>query len=208
MSSQRSLLIGALLVFLSGIFLPGHVVAGGDAERGKQLTGTCVACHGEDGNSLAGSFPSIAGQNEKYLFKQLQDMQSGARSAVLMTGMLNNLEPQQLEDLAAFYSQQTAKIGAADPALVELGESIYRAGIERKKLAACTSCHSPTGSGNAPAAYPSLSGQWPEYTASQLKAFRSGERANDGDSRMMRLVAMDLSDAEIDALASYIYGLH
>lgn len=203
MSSQRNLLIGALLVLLSS-----QVAARGDAERGKQLTGTCVACHGEDGNSLAGSFPSIAGQNEKYLTKQLQDIQSGARSAVLMTGMLNNLEAQQLEDLAAYYSQQTAKIGAADPRLVELGESIYRSGIERKKLAACTACHSPTGSGNGPAAYPSLSGQWPAYTISQLEAFRSGERSNDGDSRMMRLIAMDLSDTEIAALASYIYGLH
>ena len=53
-----------------------------------------------------------------------------------------------------------------------------------------------------------LRGQWPEYTIAQLQAFRSGQRHNDGDSRMMRLTAMDLSDQEIEALASYLYGLY
>jgi cytochrome c553 len=61
--------------------------------------------------------------------------------------------------------------------------------------------------GNRAAAFPALSGQWPEYTSAQLKAFRSGERNNDGESRMMRLTAMDLSDKEIEAVSSYLYGL-
>jgi cytochrome c553 len=52
-----------------------------------------------------------------------------------------------------------------------------------------------------------LAGQWPEYTESQLRAFRSGERTNDGDSKMMKISAMDLSDDEIAAVASYIFGL-
>ena len=67
-----------------------HVaLAEGNAERGEALTATCVACHGTDGNSPAGSFPNIAGQNAAYLLKQLQEIQSGARSAVLMTGILD-----------------------------------------------------------------------------------------------------------------------
>jgi cytochrome c553 len=52
-----------------------------------------------------------------------------------------------------------------------------------------------------------LAGQWAEYTEAQLKAFRSGARGNDGDSKMMRISAMDLSDSEIKAVASYIAGL-
>ena len=55
--------------------------------------------------------------------------------------------------------------------------------------------------------FPMLAGQWAEYTETQLRAFRSGERANDGDSQMMRLSAMDLSDQEIAAVASYLAGL-
>jgi cytochrome c553 len=74
-------------------------------------------------------------------------------------------------------------------------------------VAACTACHSPTGQGNALATFPRLAGQWAEYTEAQLKAFRVGERKNDGESKMMRLSAMDLNDREIAAVASYLAGL-
>lgn len=196
------------LMIMLGLFLvSAGVLAAGDAKQGEALTATCLACHGSDGNSLAGSFPNIAGQNEAYLYKQLVDIQTGARSAVLMTGILDGLTSQNLEDLAAYYASQTPAQGAADPALVALGESIYKAGIARKKVAACTGCHSPTGQGNGLAKFPMLAGQWAEYTEAQLMAFRSGARGNDGDGKMMRISAMDLSDAEIKAVASYIAGL-
>ena len=64
-----------------------------------------------------------------------------------------------------------------------------------------------TGIGNAPAGFPSLSGQHPEYTLLQLKAFRSGERQND-QSGMMRTVVERLTDQELEALASYVSGLN
>ena len=197
-------LLAGTLVILS----IGEASAKGDAERGQPLTALCMACHGPDGNSIAAAFPNIAGQNAQYLLKQMQDIKSNARSAPLMTGMLTAFNDQQLEDIAAYYSQQKTNRGNADPALVELGESIYRSGIKRKKIAACSSCHSPTGSGNGPAGFPALSGQWPGYTEAQLKAFRAGERTNDGDSRMMQITTLDLSDPEIAAVSSYLYGLH
>lgn len=198
---QRSIMgIALLLAALTAL-------AEGDAERGKQLTTTCQACHGTDGNSPAGTFPKLAGQNSNYLLKQMRDIKSGVRPVPTMTGMLDNMTPQDLEDLAAYFSSQEIQGGAAKPELVELGEEIYRAGVERKQIAACTACHSPTGSGNNAAVFPALAGQWPEYTTQQLKAFRSGERDNDGEGGMMRVTAMDLSDDEIEAVASYIYGL-
>ena len=197
-------ILGTMILFSSSI----GASASGDAESGESLTLICSSCHGVDGNSPMGTFPNIAGQNHEYLLKQLRDIKSGARVAAMMTGILDNLDDQQLKDIAAFYSQQEGKIGQTDPELVSLGESIYRAGIKRKQVAACAACHSPNGSGNGPAGFPSLSGQWPEYTASQLKAFRSGQRSNDGDSRMMRITSMDLSDREIEAIASYLSGLY
>ena len=196
-----------LIMTLGLVLVSAGVLAAGDVTRGEGLTATCVACHGTDGNSPAGSFPNIAGQSESYLYKQLVDIQSGARSAVLMTGILDGLKPQDLADLATYYAAQAPAQGAADPALVALGESIYNAGIARKKVAACTGCHSPTGQGNGLAKFPMLAGQWAEYTEAQLKAFRSGARGNDGDSKMMRISAMDLSDPEIKAVSSYIAGL-
>ena len=37
----------------------------GDPIRGEKLVGTCAACHGADGNSLVGMWPTIAGQREQ-----------------------------------------------------------------------------------------------------------------------------------------------
>lgn len=179
----------------------------GDPDRGEALTMTCAACHGSDGNSPTDAFPSIAGQNEKYLIKQLWDIREGRRQIAVMTGLLDGYDEQQMADLAAYYAVQEPQRGAADPELVALGEEIYRAGIGRKQIAACTACHSPSGEGNNFAKFPMLAGQWPAYTIQQLKMFRSGERNNDGESRMMRAIAMDMSDAEIEAVASYLYGL-
>lgn len=196
--------------FIIGITLAALSIsafAEGDAARGKTLTTVCMACHGPDGNSAAGTFPKLAGQNPSYLMKQMHDIKSGARVVAPMTGMLNNMSDQDIEDLASYFASQTIKPGAADPKLVAEGENIYRAGIRRKQVTACTACHAPNGKGLNAAKFPALAGQWPEYLETQLKAFRDGTRTNDGESKMMRANVMDMSDVEIKAVASYIYGL-
>ncbi|MFT5937139.1 MAG: cytochrome c553, partial [Pseudohongiellaceae bacterium] len=108
---------------------------------------------------------------------------------------------------AAWYSSQQVTLSGADAETLELGQRIYRGGNKELGVAACTACHSPTGSGNAPAGFPSLSGQHVDYTLTQLKSFRSGERANDNAS-MMRSVVERLTDKELEALASYVSGLN
>ena len=134
-------------------------------------------------------------------------MQSGERAVPTMAGLLDDMSKSDLSDIAAYYAAQTRNIGAAKEDLVELGEGIYRAGIARKSIAACTACHSPTGNGNGPAGFPALAGQWPDYTIAQLKAFQSGERHNDGDGQMMQTTAQDMNEKEMIAVASYLYGL-
>ena len=202
LSSTTRAFVGTI-VFLMSL----TAIAEGDPDRGEALTATCVACHSDDGNSIAGSFPSIAGQHESYLTKQLRDIKSGERAAPLMMGLLDAMSDQDLQDMAAYYAASEIAGGAANADLVDLGEAIYRAGIKRKDIAACSACHSPSGQGNGPAIFPKLAGQWAEYTEAQLKLFRTGERANDGDGKMMRLTAMDMSDEEIAAVSSYIRGM-
>ncbi len=182
--------------------------AQGDAAAGEGKVAVCSACHGPDGNSSIAENPKLAGQNEAYTFKQLLDIRDGARIVIQMTGLLDGYSDQDLQDMAAYYAGQEVTLAGADPDLVELGETIYRAGIGALGVAACSACHSPTGLGNAQAGFPALSGQHREYTVNQLNAFRSGERANDGDAAMMRTVSERLTDREIQALASYLSGLH
>ena len=184
----------------------------GDAERGKELVATCAACHGADGNSPAPAFPKLAGLGEKYLLKQMQDIRDGARPVPTMAGQVDGKTDQELADMAAFYDSQVRSGAQADPALVELGERVYRAGIAERNVAACTACHSPNGKGNAPAGFPGLAGQHADYIAAQLKAYRKGYqdesgRTNDGDTMIMRSNAFGLSDMEIEAVASYASGL-
>lgn len=187
------------------------VVKGDPAKAQQIVTQVCAACHGADGNSAISVNPSLAGQHPEYTLKQLlnfkpQDGKPAERGNAVMAGMVASLSADDMRNLAVYFAGQKPKLRAArDPELVKLGQAIYRGGILDKGVAACASCHSPNGAG-IPAQFPRLAGQHAEYTAAQLKAFRSGERAND-PNRMMRGVAVKLSDREISAVAEYIAGL-
>lgn len=200
---MNKLLISMLLT----LGITGVAHAAGDAAAGQAKAAVCGACHGADGNSAIANFPKLAGQNEKYLVKQMKDIKNGARPVVEMTGLLDNLSDQDLADLAAFFAKQATQIGHAAKDQVEAGQKIYRAGIAAKGVAACTACHSPTGTGNASAAFPAVSGQHSAYVEKQLKMFRNAERSNDPNN-MMRDIAAKLSDAEIKAVSAYIQGLN
>lgn len=179
----------------------------GDADAGKSKVATCGACHGNDGNSLIPANPKLAGQGEKYLTKQLLDIKKGDREVAMMTGLLTNFSEQDLRDIAAYYASQEQTMGAADPALVDLGKEIYRNGHHERGIASCLGCHGPAGDGNAPAGFPSIAGQHAAYIEAQLNAFASGMRVNDGEGRVMRGVAERMNQNEIKAVASYIEGL-
>ena len=181
-----------------------------DIEAGRVLSGTCAACHGDDGNTALPGYPNIAGQNARYLVRQMQYMRDGDRDPKAMAGQLDALTDENLEDLAAYYASQRSKVGQASPEDIELGEAIYRGGILGKQVAACTACHAPDGSGNPLAGFPSLSGQPADYVILQLTEYREGRRATDeGDyERMMRQTAVNMTDGEIAAVANYVFGLH
>ncbi len=203
---MKKTVIAVLAAAFVGL-LPNFLLAQGDAAAGQAKSALCGSCHGVDGNSPLAMNPKLAGQSAKYMVKQLQDFKSGARPGLTMAAMVLSLSDQDMEDIAAWYASQQPTILGANPETVELAERLYRAGNAEIAVAACSACHSPTGKGNAPAGFPSLSGQHPEYTLQQLKDFRSGVRANDG-SAMMRTVVERLTDKELEALASYVSGLN
>lgn len=208
------------VVAMLGLAAISQLALAGDAKNGETLSAACGACHGADGNSPAPNFPKLAGLGEKYLLKQLEDIKSGARVVPEMAGQLDNLSSEEMADIAAYFDSQTLQLsGSKKDQEVQLnsgvkvnslalGQQTYRAGNLETKVPACLGCHSPGGTGNAPAAYPRLGGQHAAYIEKQLKDFRAGNRTNDGDNKIMRDVAAQLSDAEISALANYIAGLH
>jgi cytochrome c553 len=181
-------------------------LAAGSKEAGQAKAATCSACHGMDGNSLNPEWPNLAGQGEIYIIRQLKAFHAGQRQNVLMSPMAATLSDQDMADLAAYYSSQTARGGEADPSKFKAGQRVYRSGNVNAQVMACAGCHGPDGRGNAPAGFPAIHGQHATYVAAQLRAYKSGARATD-PNQMMRIIAASLSEEEIDAVASFIQGL-
>lgn len=192
----------------------GSAIAEGNPEAGKAKSAICAACHGIDGNSMIPMNPKIAGQHAGYLVKQLKEFklasQTGGaegRNNAVMNGMAAPLSEQDMEDLAAYFASQEAIAGETPENYVQAGQALYRGGDSERGIPSCSACHGPDGSGMGLAGFPDISGQHPEYIATQLKAFRSGDRANDMNG-MMRDIATKLTDEDIDILSNYLAGLH
>ena len=221
MNNSKFLLTAMAVIFstflmVSNVFASSEVYAG-DPEKGKELASAtgCMGCHGADGNSPAPNFPKIAGLGSKYIYRQLQNVRDGNRIIASMAGLLDTYKNEQLKDLAAFYNSQTLQITGAKPLEVKvnagikvdslkLGARVYRAGNLQTNVPSCIGCHSPRGLGNEPAGYPRLGGQYSEYIASQLRAYRDGEREHE----IMNTVAKNMTNAEIDSVANFIAGLN
>lgn len=198
----------------------------GDPKNGATLAGACAACHGLDGNSAADPklYPRIAGQSERYVARQLALFKSGQRSngnAALMVPYAQPLTAQDMRDLGAYYATQKAGAGIADDTVIaegpnkgmkfyEVGQKLYLSGDAARGIPACMACHGPAGAGNPGPPYPHVGGQGADYAARRLQEFRAGEttEADPALFKVMASVAKSLTDEEIQALGSYLQGLH
>ncbi|MEY2685775.1 MAG: hypothetical protein RJA09_2920 [Pseudomonadota bacterium] len=164
----------------------------------------CAACHGATGQSAAPGFPRLAGQNARYLVKQLQDFGSGRRDSAIMKEKVAGLAPGQLEAIAQFYQAQKPTVTPAkDAGLAQVGSFVYERGNPHSGVPACLSCHGTGGRGTA--ALPRLAGQHPQYLVRQMQAFAAKHRQNDG--AIMSVIAGRLTALETEAVAEYLGGL-
>ena len=191
-------------------FFSVNALAQGDAAAGQAKSAICAACHNADGNSVVPNWPKLAGQHEQYLVRQLTLIKSGARPVPEMAGITPGLSEQDILDLSAWFSSQQRTGGVADESLVAVGERVYRAGNAESGVPACMACHGPVGEGNPLSGYPVLAGQHAMYTAKMLTGFRNGVHWGDNDapSMIMDGAASELTDEELQAVASYIQGLY
>lgn len=185
---------------------PGSATRGDAAKAQRIVTDVCGACHGTDGNSNTPAYPSLAGQHPEYITKQLRDYKSGARRDAIMAPNVVGLSDEDMRNLGAYFAAQTPKPRLAkDAELMAAGQRLYRGGNPGSGVPACASCHGPNGAG-IPVQFPRLAGQHAKYVETQLKRFRSGDRANDG-GKMMQVIARKMTDQEMRAVAEYISGL-
>jgi len=181
----------------------------GDAEAGQSRSITCAACHGPEGNSANPLWPNLAGQHAAYIVSQLKAFKDGQRVDALMTSQAMLLSDADMANLAVYYEALTPAVQtAADASLVNRGEALYRGGNNESGVAACMSCHGPSGKGNPATQYPALGGQHATYTEKTLKDYASGARKSVVGNNAMNEIAEKLSDEDIKALAAYLQGLH
>lgn len=187
---------------LTGILSFLLVCAGAQAQdvaAGKKKAEACAACHGADGNSPAGAFPSLAGQSARYIYLQLRDYKEGRRKNPMMSAVAGVLEKQDMHDLAAYFASQKQNrvTFTPDPARV-------KAGAAKAEESLCAMCH--LGGMKGQNEIPRLAGQHPEYITTQLKNFKARERTNDAGN--MTSLAQTLSEDDMENLAHWIHSLY
>jgi cytochrome c553 len=172
---------------------PAPALLPGDPHRGKELSYTCLGCHGIDGYRNAYpdySVPKLEGQNPEYLVSALHDYRKGDRSHITMHSQAAELSDQDIADIAVFFAGRP------------LSSSGKAQGTVPKAATLCTSCHGQDGVAIAPM-YPSLAGQHQDYLARALEEYQNGGRKNP----IMRGLAAPLKPAEIAQIAAYYSAL-
>jgi cytochrome c553 len=111
MKRLMSLVLKAAVV--AAVTATSAAVSGGALARGNLAAGqakakqVCAACHGENGDkSLQPEYPTLAGQHADYIIRALKDYKSGARKNAIMGAQAQTLSPQDIQDVAAWFSSQ------------------------------------------------------------------------------------------------------
>ncbi len=190
---------------------------------GKRIYGPrggfgCIACHGSKGRGSKAmeAYPAIAGQDEKYIIRQIKDIISGKRVGGLNTegkvrtaGMKGALvtsdgEPriseQKIKDVAEWLSslkpaKPTPPETPVDAGRLEEGRKLFK---ELK----CLTCHGKEGR-KPLKKYPYLAGQKRPYIVTQIKDIRDKKRTN-GKSKLMYANVKKITDEQVEILADYL----
>ena len=147
-----------------------------DVQRGANLFKACVRCHNSDGSGEPnGDVPTIAGQYQRVLLRQLVDFRYGKRWDVRMEAIASSHHlsgAQDLADVAAYVS--------ALPRITnqETGDGQLRAHGLQVYQRECASCHGPSGQGDARKAVPWLAGQHYDYLLREMYYTFDNRRPN------------------------------
>lgn len=169
--------------------------ATGNAARGEVLSYTCLGCHGiEDYRNPYPDYdvPRLGGQHADYIIAALEGYRTGSRAHATMQVQAATLSPQDMRDIATYFSTQTAvKPDMSDAAPPPA-----------KVTQLCVACHGKDGVG-VTTAYPNLAGQQENYIEQALEEYKNGERKN----AVMSTFVVNLTPQDISAVATYYAGL-
>ncbi len=206
--------------FIASCALVGASVAV-DLEKGKEINGTCAACHSDNGQGgKKGEYPRIAGQQVKYLENQLKSFRARTRVNIPMFPYTQEREmsDEDVRDVSAYLSSivldnQMPTYTGKEDALTKLlmaekvmiiprAEGDLEAGgkIYQKQ---CASCHAKSGKGRG--MFPMLVGQYTNYLMRQVDLYRKGDRPHDEEAVGGVLNALD--EKQIQDVLAYLTSI-
>jgi cytochrome c553 len=206
--------------FFAAFALVGGAVAV-DLEKGKEINGTCAACHGEFGaGGKKGEYPRIAGQRISYIENQLKSFRARTRVNIPMYPYTQEreLSDADIKDISAYLAaielptDMPTFVGTEDALtrllMVEKVMIIPRAegdieagGVIYQKQ--CASCHAKTGKGRG--MFPMLIGQYTNYLKRQIDLYRKGDRPHDEEAVGGLLNALD--EKQIQDVLAYLSSI-
>lgn len=178
-----STLFGAVLVYVV-VDAPAH--AADDIASRLEI---CSACHGPDGTPTNLATPTIWGQQENYLYKELHDYHSGERTNAIMSPMVKPFSLDDLRKVAAYFAAKSWPAKQSSAASGPLPDGITM----------CRACHGQNFEGGAPA--PRLAGLSYDYLIGAMRSFADDKRTNNLD---MPGFMRALTDDERQAIARYL----
>lgn len=211
----------SLIFFLAAGWFAASTAVAVDLEKGKEINGTCAACHGDQGaGGKKGEYPRIAGQRVAYIESQLRNFRSRTRVNIPMFPYTQEreLSDEDIKDISAYLAKieldnKMPTYTGKEDALTKLlmaekvmiipraegdlgnGEAIYQ-----KK---CATCHGKTGKGRG--MFPMLVGQYTNYLKRQADLYLKGDRPHDEDGVVG--VLNTLKEQDIQDILAYITSI-
>lgn len=193
----------------------------GEQAKGKEINGTCAACHGEFGQGgKRGEYPRIAGQRVAYLESQLKSFRSRTRVNIPMFPYTQEreLSDADIKEVSAYlaavelptkmpefkgHEDALTRLQMVDKVMiipraegdVEAGGKLYQK--------QCASCHAKSGKGRG--MFPMLVGQYTSYLKRQVELYQKGDRPHDEEGVGGLLNA--LSEKQVQDILAYLTAI-
>jgi len=208
-------------LFAAAAWLVTNTAVAVDLEKGKEINGTCAACHGDQGaGGKKGEYPRLAGQRAAYLERQLKSFRARTRINIPMFPYTQEreLSDEDIKDVSAYLagielSNRMPTYTGKEDALTKLlmaekvmiipraegdlanGEAIYQ-----KK---CAACHGKSGKGRG--MFPVLVGQYTNYLKRQADLYIKGDRPHDEEGVVG--VLNTLKEQDIQDILAYLTSI-
>ena len=192
-----------------------------DLEKGKEINGTCAACHGDHGQGgKKGEYPRIAGQQVKYIESQLKNFRARTRVNIPMFPYTQEREmsDEDVKDVSAYLAG--IELPNAMPTYTGKEDALTRLLMAEKVMIIpraegdldnggriyqkqCAACHGKTARGRG--MFPMLVGQYTNYLKRQVDLYLKGDRPHDEEGSVGVLNALKAQD--IQDILAYVTSL-